>query len=305
MAHGIPTSYKELRDYLIRQYPDIVQFRDKTISAEEYGDLAVDEFAAEMLLYAMDHAAGEKWSDFEEALGRVNFYYKLPGPTEKESDERSPLHNQRMGEYLLRVDRLTNAIIHSSRQYWPVFFSRWIKEVETIVESGQVLPKQSLAPIFNKPDMLFLTFNYTKTLEVVYGIKGVNHIHNRVGQKALIFGHGVGRPSYDEPYEDRAPISSSFLEDFMLSLKKDTDRQLKRFQHFFKKLDSRIDAVYSYGFSFSKVDSPYIKEIVKRISPNAVWYFTEHEAHNKEALRRKKIKLRRYGFKGTFGVYEG
>lgn len=90
-----------------------------------------------------------------------------------------------------------------------------------------------------------------------------------------------------------------------LSLKKDTDRQLKRFHYFFKKLDSRIDAVCSYGFSFSKVDSPYIKEIVKRISPNAVWYFTEHEAHNKEALRRKKIKLRRYGFKGTFEIYEG
>ena len=47
------------------------------------------------------------------------------------------------------------------------------------------------------------------------------------------------------------------------------------------------------------------KEIISRISENTLWLFTEHEAHNHEALRIKKIKLRRYGFRGSFGIYDG
>lgn len=41
------------------------------------------------------------------------------------------------------------------------------------------------------------------------------------------------------------------------------------------------------------------------IATDAIWYFTEHDACNKETLRIKKIKLRRYGFKGSFNIYEG
>ena len=36
-----------------------------------------------------------------------------------------------------------------------------------------------------------------------------------------------------------------------------------------------------------------------------MWYFTEFEAKNSEVLRIKKVKLRNYGFKGEFGVFEG
>lgn len=49
----------------------------------------------------------------------------------------------------------------------------------------------------------------------------------------------------------------------------------------------------------------YIKEIINHISENATWLFTEHEANNHEALRIKKVKLRRYGFTGSFGIFEG
>ena len=54
-----------------------------------------------------------------------------------------------------------------------------------------------------------------------------------------------------------------------------------------------------------KISVPYIKEIIKRISPEATWYFTSFESNDKTALRIKKIKLRNYGFKGTFGEYLG
>ena len=53
------------------------------------------------------------------------------------------------------------------------------------------------------------------------------------------------------------------------------------------------------------VDSVYIKEIIKRISVDATWFFTSFEARDNDSILQKHAKLREYGFKGHFGVYEG
>lgn len=172
------------------------------------------------------------------------------------------------------------------------------------MESGSCIPKSSLIELFANPKNQYFTFNYTKTLQQIYGIQKVIYIHNRVGQK-LIFGHGYDNIKYEEPWDSRGPIGSSFLNDFIASFRKDTCTQMKKYIVFFKRLNSGVDKIYSYGFSYSSVDSIYIKEIIRKISIDATWYFTEHETQNKDALRIKKIKLRRYGFKGGFGIYEG
>ena len=155
--------------------------------------------------------------------------------------------------------------------------------------------------------MQFFTFNYTKTLQKLYGVKKVIHIHNRAGQK-LIFGHAKsdeGGLYQTRDYENGPNIHSSFLDDMVLSFKKDTASPMKKYADFFRSLNSNVDKVYSYGFSYGRVDSVYIKEIISHISKNAIWFFTEYETYDHEALRIKKIKLRRYGFKGTFGTFEG
>lgn len=66
-----------------------------------------------------------------------------------------------------------------------------------------------------------------------------------------------------------------------------------------------VTKVYSYGFSYGKVDAVYIKRIIKSISSDATWYFTKLEAEDTKTLSMKRIKLRKYGFKGNFDVYEG
>ena len=159
--------------------------------------------------------------------------------------------------------------------------------------------------MFSDPNMRFFTFNYTKTLQRLYGIKQVTHIHNRVGQK-LIFGHGkenVSSLSFNPKFSGGPHMCSSFLDDMLASFKKDTDTPLKKYNKFFKGLDDSIDKVYSFGFGYGKVDSVYIKKIISSISPNATWYFTEFESRDKESMRIKKIKLRSYGFKGEFAIY--
>lgn len=302
LAHGLPTAYKNFRRYILNQYPDVEIFKDTSINLDDYEQLPADEFAAEILVYAMDHAAGTEWGDFEDALSRINFFHKFPRPTEYDQHD-SAEYNRYMGNYLLLVDLISSGIIAAGKE-WQYLFSAWIKTIEKQIDSGSIVPRESLAELTLNSNNLYMTFNYTKTLQKVYGVNVVKHIHNRVGQ-TLIFGHGKNNVIYEDSPNEHMSLSSSFLNDFLSSYKKDTERQMKKYKDFFKKLDSSIDKVYSYGFSYSTVDNVYIKEVIKKISDNTTWFFTTHEASDRSTLRNKKIRLRRYGFKGEFGVFEG
>lgn len=305
IAHGLPTMYKNFRRRIIDEFPDALSRKDQRLYVDEQWELSPYETAAELLLYAMDHASGEDWCDFEDALSRINFYDKLPAPMDDAANESSPYHNQGVAEYLIAMDGLSNFMVEGAK-LWPELFSRWIKGIEDQIEAGMVMPHRSLTSLFADPDNKYMTFNYTKTLQCVYGVKVVKHIHNRVGQK-LVLGHGVKNASYEEPFfeDGRMPVHSSTMDDFMCSLQKNTSKQIQKYKDFFKSLDHKIDKVYSYGFGYGSVDNPYIKLVIERISPQAIWHFTAYEAQNTEAMRRKKIKLRRLGFTGTFGVFEG
>lgn len=302
IAHGIPTAYCNFRSFVIDMYPEALDLRDEIIYLQDYDNIDPGEFAAEILLNTMDRAAGDNWSNFEEALACINFNSKLPMPNHKE-DETDAEDNELMGQYLIYMDMLTSGFIHCSK-LWQEFFRLWIKDIQMKIDAGEYTPKETLKSLFSQSDAQFLNFNYTKTLQKLYGIKKVIHIHNRVGQK-LIFGHGKDDVSYGDFFIDEGPsIGSTFLDDMIMSFKKDINSPRKKYNDFFKKLTSKIDVVYSYGFSYGEVDCAYIKEIISCISSDATWYFTSYEAKHAEALQMKKDKLRNYGFKGTFGIYE-
>lgn len=306
IAHGIPSTYGDFRSFVLGLYPNALQYRDEIVYLEDYDNITADEFAAEILLNAMDKAAGKNWCNFEDALACINFNNKFPEANHREN-ETDAEDRDLMKYYLLYMDMLTSGFIKAS-ELWQEFFRVWIKSIQGQIDKGSFAPKDNLRDLFLSPDMRFLTFNYTKTLQKLYGVRKVIHIHNRVGQK-LIFGHGEDDVFYNRlnniDLSDGPYIGSSFLDDMIMSFRKDTISPLKKYNDFFKKLDAGIDRVYSYGFGYGKVDSVYIKEIIKRISPNAVWCFTAYEAKNSEALRVKKVKLRRYGFKGGFDFFDG
>lgn len=303
IAHGMQTKYSDFREFVISLYPESLNLKDEKVYLEDVKSIEPAEFAAEILLHVMDKSCGENWSNFEEELAHINFNAKLPCPNHKE-DETDEEDAELMQDYLLYMAALTSGFINCSK-IWQDFFRIWIKNAEKQIESGQFTYISTLKNLFNSDDSLFLTFNYTKTLQKLYGIKKVIHIHNRVGQR-LIWGHGEKSIMYNSASTDftGAPaITSTFLDDMIMSFKKDTTSPFKKYSEFFKKLDHQIDKVYSYGFSYGKVDSVYIKKIIEKISPNAIWYFTNYESRDVRALRIKKIKLRKYGFKGEFGVF--
>lgn len=301
IAHGIPSKYSEFRKYIIRNYPDALKYRDEKVCLEDFDYIFPKEFAAEILLSTMDKANGENWEDFEASLAHIDFSNKFPSPNHKE-DETEEEDNALMQDYLLYMDILSGGFIACTK-WWQDFFQKWIREVQTTIKVSNYNSKKSLKELFKETDMLFFSFNYTKTLEKIYGIKDVTHIHNYVGQR-LVFGHGEDDATYEGKDADSL-LGSSFLDDMVMSFRKDTGFPMIRCKKFFRKLNYNFDKVYSYGFSYGKVDGVYIKRIINSISPDAVWCFTEFEAKDSEALRIKKIKLRNYGFEGTFKIYEG
>lgn len=305
IAHRIPTKYSDFRSFLVNLYPEAVDLKDDVVYLENCDDINTDEFAVEILLCVMDKLAGENWCDFEESLAYINFNSKLPLPNHR-SHETDEEDQNLMQHYLRYIDMLTSGFINCA-QIWQDFFRLWLKDIQAKIDRNEFLPRDTLRSLLSLPDMQFLTFNYTKTLQNLYGIRKVIHIHNRVGQN-LIWGHGEDDISYNHSVNDSSigpSIGSSFLDDMLMSFKKDTLAPQKKYSNFFVKLDRTIDKVYSYGFSYGKVDSVYIKKIVNSISPDAVWYFTTYEALDNKSIRIKKIKLRRYGFKGKFDTFAG
>lgn len=152
--------------------------------------------------------------------------------------------------------------------------SEWISTID--VEKAD--KKKRFEKLAAGDNSLFLTFNYTLTLEKVYDIPENNicHIHGIAGGNVIV-GHGL-----DD--EEIGELGEKFMGDFMGAeheleecvrfLKKDTEQAIDANKEFFEGLKNKdITEIYSYGFSFSKVDLPYIRKICEMIDTgNVTWY---------------------------------
>ena len=295
LAHNIPTSYNDFRKYLIDKYPDAYRNKGRVIDIDKIKDKKL--IAVELMLYALDHANGEDWSNFESSLSIINFQDKFPRHEHREDPDED---NNTAAEYLMYIMNLTT-IFKNCVALWGILLSEWISEIERTIENHKYDPIDSISRLLDG-DVKIMTFNYTKTVQNLYGKSGVKHIHNRVGQK-LIFGHSTIDPSYQEDFYNS--LGSNFLDEILEMLYKDTKKQLSKYKDFFQNIRADVKEVYSYGVSYGQSDVVYIKNIIERIGENAIWYFTKFDyLKNKEFLRKTKIKLRRWGFKGKFGIFE-
>lgn len=294
LAHKIPTSYNDFRKYLIDNYPVAFQNRYKLTEINKIKDLNM--LSVELLLYAMDNVNGEDWSNFESSLSVINFkdkFFRHKHRDDAFEDQRTAM------EYLIQISEIVS-IFNVCVQKWGDLLSDWIRIIERHIESNKFKPIQEIEELL-VGDTMVMTFNYTKTIEMLYDKRGVKHIHNRIGQN-LIFGHSEVSPMYKENIFDGGLMASD-LDDILKSLYKDTDRQKYKYRNFFNKIDNNINEIYSYGFNYSKSDITYIKLILKSISVNSIWYFTKFDSKNKNFIRIIKIKLRKLGFKGSFGIF--
>lgn len=299
-AHKLPTRYECFHKYLKETYPDADEATGciPWSTTGHHGEESQNENdVVGYLMHLITQSAEEKWSDFEDSLGRLDFSWDLSDPSDYIDEDGDPNYFYLAQDNEDRTTQLVQCVPQIRR-----FFSEWVKTIDL----STARPKAGFQALINPAQDLFLNFNYTRTLEELYGISNVCHIHGVLGEE-LVVGHGAG------PYSEKGRWSNIGSEDGIAfiheALRKDTAGAMKKHLAFFEKLASGVSAVYSYGFSYGAADEDYIKEICHIAGTSSVvWNLLNYPVDNElkrhaDHERFKKI-LRKCGFKGTFGTFD-
>ncbi len=274
LAHHLPTSYGNFRNFLYRYATmnpdDEYNFTVPQVYTNPEGVFSIDESDATVFLYnLLDNTEniGDNWQDFEGALGRLNFEAVFDDNFAEVYDHEgdlNPFHTA------YNREDMSNSI-HESCDLISNIFTDWIQSICL----DNTVPLEALSRLFDR-NSLFLTFNYTRTLEEVYQVPEENicHIHGSVG-KTLVVGHGLSDIEMNNLYDfyERSFIGAEdALFQTIRDLRKPVEFLLQLNQNFFDRLNNITD-IYSYGFSFSDVDLPYIRRICEAVNKNSIiWH---------------------------------
>ena len=146
-------------------------------------------------------------------------------------------------------------------------FGDWVKSL-TIPDKDKIIKDIDT-------EAMFLTFNYTKTLEDLYGVDDdhVLHIHGSVDRGDFVIGHNMTAEAMidrdlekhaleRDPEEDKGGDEAR-LELFDViadELKKPVDDLIVENRHYFNSLEG-LKKLIVLGFSYSEIDLPYLREI--------------------------------------------
>lgn len=296
IAHGIKTPYAAFREFLKENHESFLTTFESMYNIQPLDD--TEPWYTKAAQERWDKSViNDLWWSFEEKIGRPDVEgmydsaYSMVGtmPTEGIIDTMNVYWREQYGF----VDKLQKYVLE------------WLQTIET---SKAMCKKDSL--INNRND-LFMSFNYTDTLEKVYGINYVFHPHGGVPsccEIAPIMGHGnkyiidsyrrkakEAQEEYVEWYESICNATADFCE----SMYKDTDKIIRENDDFFSALWN-VNQVECLGLSFGDVDVPYLDRIQYEVRPETKWlvyYYSE------EDLLRLKSVFGITGISRKFEVY--
>lgn len=273
-AHDLPTSYLDFRNYVLELYPDVTSnyfIPESTLMPQ--GDEEYDEEeVAGYIVNIIDSCRNGWWSELEAYLGDDIYDEFLEDLPSVDIDDDDCFHDVYTNEDMSR--HILNTFVGVK-----ALFADWVKTKLGAIDFSEVKKKEVESVI----DMngLFLSLNYTKTLELGYGIdeEQICHIHGTVDSLPdnIIMGHGNDQP-ITENFSSLGTETS--FEELKRRLRKDTVSIIAQNQYFFEQL-SDVKEIYSYGFSFSDVDLKYLEEICRHVdSAKVTWYFNSYDHEN-------------------------
>ena len=284
LAHGLPTRYWDFRNYLEENYLEYLLTFEKmyNFSPADFGDPYIGKDA--------DHKWKKKlskllWEKFEETMG-------LPDIVEMLNASECILES-------LDLDGGNIGIEDTMDEYWRQEygfvsqFQEYVKEwIEQISIDGVMPLKKSLV---DDNDCYYFSFNYTETLEKIYQIEDVLHIHGSVGENTWndpIMGHfnyadieehrKAARNADEELNEGEASIQNAIVK-YLESIFKDTNKLIENNARFFERI-SDVNAVTIIGWSAGHVDIPYLKKLSESVCKVSVWHVYWYDAEAKAML---------------------
>lgn len=295
IAHGLPTRYADFKDFLLNECGGQRAYMPSTFMDPDGGTNPDRNITAGLLINLIDNAvSGPNWEDFEEAMARydyISFFDDCDMNTAIEDDDDDEMYHAIYRREDIASD-LGISIIEVKN-----FFAEWVDTIEL-----NTIPQKRFCSLF-APEDLFLTFNYTETLEQIYKIQSSNicHIHGRQGDDDIVVGHGEDSNPYDEESWETFAIQYT-LQDLYNELKKNVIGCYNAHNSFFYAIaQSEISDIYSFGFSFSGVDEFYLKKIFDCMdTKKVVWHLSAYDEVKGKNEQYKKT-LRECGFEGQFG----
>lgn len=219
------------------------------------------------------------WSDFELALGQYDIEKVIKWSWEDLFLTQYSIGGQRFDSPNFFLETQLNHIINSA-------FSAWAKQIQLADKAVCRLPD----------DALYVTFNYTDTLETLYHIPAeqVLHIHGRASvDDDLIVGHNRQiNPSdyWDDRIDMRENNERMQRLCDMNDLCKPFDRIIESNEPFFKRMKAVKD-IYVKGHSCEEIDYPYFKKIKSSVAKDAQWHFNPYTPEDELRIQRMKQEL--------------
>jgi len=232
--------------------------------------------------YDFDGPLESHWCDFENDL--ANFCWSSFYDNHRHMDFSSENFKHSL-LYCLHDDLEEQTECHVEEMRG--VFENWVDTIDV----------SSAKTVFVFPeDIKFFTFNYTSTLQSVYGISEdrVFHVHGSLkSDDELVFGHGekamAEMPELDEN-GDRNSSVFTYAENAakypFYAFQKNVNEIIKSNRCVFESFDS-MSKIIVLGHSINEVDRPYFREIAK-FAPQAKWFVSffeeKEELHHLDAL---------------------
>lgn len=273
LAHGLPTSYWNYHQFL------------KANGEDWFIGMMENYFGNTKAMDNFKKQGNILWSDLEKALGEYDvdciFRYLKEG------------HSLDLNHVQRSVDEVEAELKYhfvDIKQQFQETFADWCRSIDVSKAKAKKIPHFD-------PNGLFLTFNYSDTLERVYGIpnKNVLHIHGRASNpdSEIIVGHNNPAKltkAYKEDFYD-VPAYMNIIVETINGLHKDQEGIISRNEKFFNALKV-IDKVVVYGHSMEAVDMPYFEEVQSKVQPNTRWHFSYYKEKEKDEKRDKAHSIR-------------
>lgn len=258
--HGLPSSYANFKEWLRANDKVLFDF------LERYIDIA-----------------GAWWNDFERSLSGINVPQLI---------SETPLE----GSQTSTITGLPPSFSHPAswklddiHKKVSMRFAEWVRTLDNVgVKKTIDLPQASL----------YISFNYTNTLERVYGIKEnqIVYIHGKALRgDELIFGHGKNQFVLEKDVMRRYGLYRS--EDFYKAGTYGNSEdeltqhvsywqkyiQLANYYDVLRPAVTNANTVYVFGLSFSEVDYPYIQWMAEK-NQGLKWLVSWHSENDKKCI---------------------
>lgn len=283
LEHGLKTAYWNFREYLEEKHLDFLIAFEKMYNfyPVDFGDPYV---GTETQQKREEDLKDRLWENFEEAIGSPNIGSMLNA-----------------SECILdNLDGGNIGIEDTMDEYWrneygfiqqfPEYVKEWVEQLST----KDIMPRKRA--LVNDEECICLNFNYTDTLENVYHIENVLHIHGSVCENSgvePIMGHYNRKDiekhkeaanKADEYFDEGETSIQRAIAEFLRPINKDTDEIIKNNQRFFDQL-SEIDSITIIGWSAGVVDIPYLKKVAESVKPDAIWHVYWHDEEAQKMLK--------------------